>query len=93
MDQLKDNSTMDLRAMIDGLVSDMGEVIFIPQYLMNNFSNGLKSPLCKSKSIKTLFFQKTKKINGLTDKIRSMENSKPGKLNQLSTFSRLKVSH
>jgi len=45
LDQLKDNSTIDLRAMIDGLVSDMGE--------------------------------KTKKINGLTDKIRSLENSKP----------------
>ncbi|KAL5268881.1 hypothetical protein ACHWQZ_G002645 [Mnemiopsis leidyi] len=45
LDQLKENSTIDLRAMIDGLISDMGE--------------------------------KTKKINGLTDKIRALENSKP----------------
>jgi len=45
LDQLKENSTIDLRAMIDGLISDMGE--------------------------------KTKKINALTDKIKSLENSKP----------------
>jgi len=45
LDQLKENSIMDLKAIIDNLVSDMSE--------------------------------KTKKINGLTDKMRAMENSKP----------------
>ena len=47
LDQLKDNSTLDLRLMIDGLTSDASE--------------------------------KTKIINAAKDRIKKLEDAKPGK--------------